>query len=90
MREDRCAAVGIIAGVPTKENEEIRYLRRKSRKRAVRWAEEFSVVRWLELVIAGTCVNLLSEREARIELENFFSVKIVNAGTCDEECWSKE
>jgi hypothetical protein len=46
-----------------------------------------------ELVVAGTCVNLLTDRaifrggyelkEGRIELEIFFGVKIVNAGTCE-------
>ena len=42
-----------------------------------------------ELVVAGTCVDLLTYRgiftggnEERIEREIFFGVKIVNAGTC--------
>ena len=46
---------------------------------------------WSELAVAGTCVDLLTERgiegnelkEGRIEAGNFFGVKIVNAGTCD-------
>ena len=49
--------------------------------------------RWSELAVAGTCVDLLTERgiegnelkEGRIEAGNFFGVKIVNAGTCDED-----
>ena len=47
------------------------------------------------MVVAGTCVDLLTDwgiftgenevKEGRIERENFFGVKIVNAGTCDED-----
>jgi hypothetical protein len=47
------------------------------------------------LVVAGTCVDLLTDRgistkgnvvkEGRIEREIFLGVKIVNAGTCDED-----
>src|SRR5687768_8765369 len=37
----------------TEKNEEIRYLRRKCRMRAVCRAGEFSAFSWLELVIAG-------------------------------------
>ena len=39
------------------------------------------------MVVAGTCVDLLTDlwicTEGRIERENFFGVKIVNAGTCE-------
>jgi hypothetical protein len=70
----------------TKKNEEIRYLRRKCRMRLGWRGVEFSRFRWLELVIAGTCVDLLTDRgiftrgnEERIEREDFFGVKIVNA-----------
>ena len=42
---------------------------------------------WSELVVAGTCVDLLTggneAKEGGIEREIFFGVKIVNAGTCD-------
>ena len=47
------------------------------------------------MAVAGTCVDLLTDRgiftrgnevkEARNEREKFLSVKIVNAGTCDED-----
>jgi len=77
----------------TKKKEEIRYLRRKCRMREVKRALEFSDFRWSELVVAGTCVDLLTdwgifterteENEGRIERENFSGVKIVNARTCD-------
>jgi hypothetical protein len=52
-------------------------------------AVEFSRVRWSKLAVAGTCVELLTDRgffaegngvkEGRFEREIFFGVKIVNA-----------
>jgi hypothetical protein len=58
---------------------------------AGRRAVEFLHFRWLELVIAGTCVDLLTDRgiftdgnevkEGRFEREIFSGVKIVNAGS---------
>jgi hypothetical protein len=57
------------------------------------WGASLFEFWWLELVIAGTCVDLLTDRgiftegnevkEGGIEWEIFFGVKIVNAGTCD-------
>ena len=48
----RRAALEIVRDcLVTKDNEEIRYLRRKSRMRAV----EFSDFRWSKLAVAGTC-----------------------------------
>ena len=56
-------------------------------------AAGFLRFRWFELVIAGTCVDLLTDRgifadgtgvkEGRIEPPIFLGVKIVNAGNCD-------
>jgi hypothetical protein len=53
----------------------------------------FTHCRWPELAVAGTCVDLLTDeqffaggnevKEGRSELENFFGVKIVNAGSCN-------
>jgi hypothetical protein len=50
-------------------------------------------IKWSKSAVAGTCVDLLTEggistggqevKEGRIERENFFGVKIVNAGTCN-------
>ena len=47
---------------------------------------------WSELVVAGTCVDLLTDqgiftggnevKKGRIERQVFLSVKIVNGGTC--------
>ena len=67
------------------KSEEIRYLGRKSRKRVVNRSLEFSHSRWSELVVAGSCVDLLADRgifterkkDGRIVRENSFGVKIV-------------
>ena len=85
---------GILGGdLLTEKNEEIRYLRRKCRMLAGRRAVNILDFRWSKLVIAGTCVDLLTDRgiftggnevkEGRIEREIFLNVKIVNADTCE-------
>ena len=60
-----------------------------------RTALEFLRFRWSELAVAVTCVDLLTDRgifmggnevkARRIEREIFLGVRIVNAGTCDED-----